>query len=78
MTDYPKRGNLPLVPTLTIPSPSVAAAQIAEMDKTVLSSLRRLWMETDRVEEKAKWLKRLDENLDERLRLMRFRDTPTL
>lgn len=78
MTDYPKRGNLPLVSTLTIPSPSVAAAQIAEMDKTVLSSLRRLWMETDRVEEKAKWLKRLDENLDERLRLMRFRDTPTL
>lgn len=78
MTNYPKRGNLPLVSTLTIPSPSVAAAQIAEMDKTVLSSLRRLWMETDRVEEKAKWLKRLDENLDERLRLMRFRDTPTL
>ena len=46
---------------------------ITELDH-VLSSIRTVWMEAKTPEEKAKWHVRLDELLDERMRLMKARD----
>ena len=46
---------------------------ITELDH-VLSSIRTMWMEAKTLEEKAKWHVRLDELLDERMRLMKARD----
>ena len=46
---------------------------IKELDKT-LSMVRALWMESKTPEEKGKWRGRIDELLDERLRLMNSRD----
>lgn len=45
---------------------------IAEMDKT-LSMLRESWMAAV-MEEKPRWLDRLNAMLDERFRLMKLRD----
>ena len=45
---------------------------IAELDKT-LSMVRSLWLDANAAE-KTKWRVRLDELLDERLRLMKCRD----
>jgi hypothetical protein len=46
---------------------------IGELDR-VLSQIRTLWMDGKTPEEKNKWRVRLDELLDERLRLMACRD----
>lgn len=46
---------------------------ITELDR-VISSIRTLWMEAKTSEEKTKWRVRLDELLDERLRMMKARD----
>lgn len=46
---------------------------IKELDKT-LSMVRALWLESKTPDEKAKWRVRIDELLDERLRLMKSRD----
>ncbi len=46
---------------------------IDDMD-SVLSMVRQLWMEARDDESKRKHRKRLDELLDERLRLMKARD----
>lgn len=46
---------------------------IAELDKT-LSMVRSLWLDANDAAEKTKWRVRLDELLDERLRLMKCRD----
>ena len=48
------------------------ARLIAELDKT-LTMLRRMWLEAPR-KDKAACMGRIDEALDERLRLMGFRD----
>ena len=47
---------------------------IKELDKT-LSMVRALWMESKTPDEKSKWRGRIDELLDERLRLMKSRDS---
>jgi hypothetical protein len=47
---------------------------IAELDR-VLGSIRALWLEAKAPEETTKWRVRLDELMDERLRLMHCRDT---
>lgn len=47
---------------------------IEEFDKTVLSSVRQLWMEARDPKEKEKWRLKLDSALDERVRLMAKRD----
>ena len=46
---------------------------IKELDKT-LSMVRALWLESKTPDEKAKWRGRIDDLLDERLRLMKSRD----
>lgn len=46
---------------------------IAEFDKT-LSIVRSLWMDAKAPDEKNKCRVRLDELLDERIRLMKLRD----
>ena len=46
---------------------------IKELDKT-LSMVRALWMESKTPDERVKWRGRIYELLDERLRLMKFRD----
>lgn len=46
---------------------------IKELDKT-LSMVRALWMESKTPDERGKWRGRIDELLDERLRLMKSRD----
>lgn len=46
---------------------------ISELDG-VLSGLRDLWMNAATDSDKTKWRVRIDEMLDERLRLMRCRD----
>ena len=46
---------------------------IGELDR-VLSTLRDFWMNSKTPEEKTTWRIRIDESLDERLRLMRCRD----
>ncbi len=46
---------------------------IGDLDR-VLSTIRDFWMNAKTSEEKAKWRIRLDESLDDRLRLMRCRD----
>jgi hypothetical protein len=46
---------------------------IKELDKTI-SMVRAFWIEGRDQFEKVKWRKRLDELLDERLKLMNFRD----
>lgn len=46
---------------------------IKELD-SVLGMVRSLWMDATTVTEKARWMTRLNELLDERLRLMAERD----
>lgn len=46
---------------------------IAELDKT-LSMVRSIWLDAKDAAEKTKWRVRIDELLDERLRLMKCRD----
>ena len=46
---------------------------IEELDKT-LSMTRTFWMDARSNDDKKKWYKRLDELLEERLRLMKLRD----
>lgn len=46
---------------------------IAELDK-VLDTLRGFWMEAKNDEERKKWRLRLDQSLDESIRLMKCRD----
>lgn len=46
---------------------------IVELDR-VLSTLRGFWLEASGDTDKEKWRKRLDDSLDERLRLMKLRD----
>ncbi len=46
---------------------------IVELDR-VLSMLRCLWLEAASEADRSKWRVRLDQSLDERLRLMRCRD----
>ena len=46
---------------------------IKELDKT-LSMVRALWMESKTPDERGKWRGRIDDLLDERMRLMKSRD----
>lgn len=46
---------------------------IAELDK-LLSTLRKFWLEAKTPEDISKWYVRINESLDERLRLMKRRD----
>lgn len=46
---------------------------IAQIDR-VLSMIREFWLAANHPGEIAKWRDRLDQSLDERLRLMRLRD----
>lgn len=46
---------------------------IAEVD-SVLSTIRGLWIDATTLAERERWRTRLDQLLDERLRLMRCRD----
>lgn len=65
------------LPVSTLPDRSKSIKLIAELDKVLLSSLRKLWMDAktlNRPEEVSKWSKRLDSALDERLRHMAIRD----
>jgi hypothetical protein len=48
---------------------------IAEMDAVLLHSLRKSWLEAKDPKEKEKYMKKLDSALDERLRLMKLRDS---
>lgn len=50
----------------------IPSAEIAELDKT-LGMLRDGWM-TSKDEHRDAWMKRLNQMLDERLRLMKLRD----
>jgi len=46
---------------------------IEELDKT-LSMARTCWIDARSTDDKKKWYKRLDELLEERMRLMNLRD----
>jgi hypothetical protein len=46
---------------------------IEELDKTI-SMTRTFWMDARTNEDKKKWHKRIDELLEERMRLMNLRD----
>jgi len=46
---------------------------IEELDKTI-SMTRTFWIDARTNEDKAKWYKRVDELLEERMRLMNLRD----
>ena len=50
------------------------AATIADFDSRVLSLLRELWLDAKDDATKTKMRGRIDDALDERLRLMRLRD----
>ncbi len=50
-----------------------ARGLIMEIDR-VMATLRSLWMNARSSTEKEKWRSRIDQALDERLRLMRIRD----
>lgn len=46
---------------------------IAEFDEAAIGPIRQLWMTTDGPD-KARWATRLDELLDQRLKMMKARD----
>jgi hypothetical protein len=46
---------------------------IEELDKTI-SMTRTFWLDARTSEDKKKWYKRIDELLEERMRLMNLRD----
>lgn len=55
--------------SVTLVHPNVKL--IAEMDAGLLKTLRQYWIDARDPKDKEKWRKRLDDSLDERIRLMR-------